>query len=362
MGNELAERHGQFSLSLCCSRKRKRLEMKIGLAYDLKEEVPLGKEHPEDALEEYDSLETVEAIAAAVECMGHSVVKLSGGRKFLANILQSDVDFVFNVSEGRGNYRSREAQIPAILEMLDIPYSGSDPQCLAVSLDKPLTKRLILAAGVRTPKWQVISNGRELEEVCRDSFPLPAFIKPAFEGSSKGIRLGCRVEAREQMARVTTALLEQYQQPIMVEEFISGDEVTVGVVGNSPPQIVGIMRILPRKRSSNFVYSLEVKRDWQNQVDYECPAQLEGKVLRKIADFSLRAFDTLGCRDFARLDFRLDQKGMPYFLEINPLPGLNPKSSDLPIMAYKMGWNYQSLISSVLNAALERYPGHQCAG
>ena len=335
--------------------------MKIGLAYDLKEEVPLGKEHPEDALEEYDSLETVDAIAAAVEYTGHSVVKLSGGRKFLANILQSDVDFVFNVSEGRGNYRSREAQIPAILEMLDIPYSGSDPQCLAVSLDKPLTKKLILAAGVRTPKWQVISNGRELEEVCRDSFPLPAFIKPAFEGSSKGIRLGCRVEAREQMARVTTALLEQYQQPIMVEEFISGDEVTVGVIGNSPPQIVGIMRILPKKRSSNFVYSIEVKRDWQNQVDYECPAQLEARVLKKIADFSLRVFDALGCRDFARLDFRLDQKGMPYFLEINPLPGLNPKSSDLPIMAYKMGWNYQGLISSVLNAALERYPEHRGA-
>ena len=335
--------------------------MKIGLAYDLKEEVTLDQEHPEDALEEYDSLETVDNIAAALEYLGHSVVKLSGGRKFLTNILQSDVDFVFNISEGRGNYRSREAQIPAILEMLDIPYSGSDPQCLAISLDKPLTKKLVQAAGVCTPRWQVVSDRRELEKVCQDSFPLPAFIKPAFEGSSKGIRLGCRVEDSEQMARVTAAILKQYQQPVMVEEFISGDEVTVGVVGNSPPQIVGIMRILPKKRSSNFVYSLEVKRDWQNQVDYECPAQLEAKVLKKIADFSLRAFDTLGCRDFARLDFRLDQKGMPCFLEINPLPGLNPKSSDLPILAYKMGWNYRGLISSVLNAALERYPEHRGA-
>jgi D-alanine-D-alanine ligase len=323
--------------------------------------VPLGKEHPEDALEEYDSLETVDAIAAALRHLGHSVVKLSGGRKFLTNILQSDVDFVFNICEGRGNYRGREAQIPAILEMLDIPYSGSDPQCLAVSLDKPLTKKLVQTAGVCTPKWEVVNDKQGIEKVCQDSFPLPAFIKPAFEGSSKGIRLGCRVEAREQMAGVTTALLEQYQQPIMVEEFVSGDEVTAGVVGNSPPQIVGIMRILPKKRGSNFVYSLEVKRDWQNQVDYECPAQLDARVLQKIADFSLRAFNTLGCRDFARLDFRLDKKGMPYFLEINPLPGLNPNSSDLPIMAYKMGWSYQSLISSVLNAALERYPEHRGA-
>jgi D-alanine-D-alanine ligase len=329
--------------------------MKIGLSYDLKNEITLAREHPEDALEEYDSLETVDAIAAVLESLGHSVVKLSGCRKFLANILQSDVDFVFNISEGRGNYRSREAQIPAVLEMLDIPYSGSDPQCLAVALDKPLTKKLVQAAGVRTPKWEVVGNRQKMEEVCHDSFPLPAFIKPAFEGSSKGIRLGCRVEDRRQMARVTATTLEQYRQPVMIEEFISGDEVTVGVVGNSPPQILGIMRILPRKRSNDFVYSLEVKRDWQNQVDYECPAQLEAKVLKKITDFSLRAFNTLGCRDFARLDFRLDQKGMPCFLEINPLPGLNPKSSDLPIMAYKMGWNYQSLISSVLNAALERY-------
>jgi len=148
---------------------------------------------------------------------------------------------------------------------------------------------------------------------------------------------------------------------VMVEEFISGDEVTVGMIGNNPPEIVGMMRILPKKKDKFFVYSLEVKRDWQNLVEYECPAQLESRVLKKLADFSLKAFEVLECRDFARMDFRLDQKGKPYFLEINPLPGLNPKSSDLPIMAYKMGWNYQRLISSVLNAALERYPEHRVA-
>jgi D-alanine-D-alanine ligase len=335
--------------------------MKIGLSYDLKEEVTLNKDYPEDALEEYDSLETVDSIKAAIESMGHSVVKLSGGKRFLSNIIESNVDFVFNIAEGRGNYRSREAQIPAVLEMLDIPYSGSDPQCLAVCLDKPVTKQLVQAAGVRTPKWQVISNRQEMEAVCQDSFPLPAFVKPAFEGSSKGVRLGCRVEGSEQMAEVTIALLEQYKQPVMVEEFISGDEVTVGMIGNNPPEIVGMMRILPKKKDKFFVYSLEVKRDWQNLVEYECPAQLESRVLKKLADFSLKAFEVLECRDFARMDFRLDQKGKPYFLEINPLPGLNPKSSDLPIMAYKMGWNYQRLISSVLNAALERYPEHRVA-
>jgi D-alanine-D-alanine ligase len=356
--SETVGKRGQFSLNLRCFQKGKKLEMKIGLASDLKEEVSLCRGYPEDALEEYDSQETVDAIAATLESLGHSVVRLSGGKRFLTNILQSNVDFVFNIAEGRGNYRSREAQIPAILEMLDIPYSGSDPQCLALCLDKPLTKKLVQGAGVCTPKWQVITDKRQLKEAHRDGFPSPAFIKPAYEGSSKGIRLGCRVNNLEQMAKTAAALLEQYQQPVMVEEFILGDEVTVGIVGNSPPQIVGIMRILPKRKDSFFVYSLEVKRDWQNLVEYQCPAQLESKVLHKIADFSLKAFEVLGCRDFARLDFRLDQEGIPYFLEINPLPGLNPKSSDLPIMTSKMGWSYQALIAAVLSTALERQPAH----
>jgi len=330
--------------------------MKIGLAYDLKEEVPLSQSCPEDALEEYDSLETVEAIALALESLGHSVVRLSGGKKFLTNIHQKNVDFVFNIAEGRGSYRSREAQIPAILEMLDIPYSGSDPQCLAICLDKPLTKKLVQTAGVCTPKWQVLTNGQQLEEISTDNFTFPAFIKPACEGSSKGIRLACRVEDPEQLRKIATSLLEQYQQPVMVEEFIPGDEVTVGIVGNSPPQIVGIMRILPKKEDRHFVYSLEVKRDWQHLVEYECPARIETEALHRLSDFSLKAFESLRCRDFARLDFRLSPDGMPYFLEINPLAGLNPRSSDLPIMAAKMGCDYRALIASILSAALARQP------
>ncbi len=144
----------------------------------------------------------------------------------------------------------------------------------------------------------------------------------------------------------------------MVEEFIIGDEVTIGIVGNSPPTVLGIMRIVPKKKSDYFVYSLEVKRDWENLVDYECPAQLEPAILQKITDSSLKAFEVLSCRDLARLDFRLSHDGTPYFMEINPLPGLNPKSGDLVIMAKKMGWTYPNLISAILGAALERYP--QC--
>jgi D-alanine-D-alanine ligase len=332
--------------------------MKIGLAYDLKESVLFAPGCTEDALEEYDSPETVEAIATALEKLGHSAVKLGGGREFITNILQNNIDFVFNISEGLGNYRSREAQIPATLEMLDIPYSGSDPQCLTICLDKPLTKRLAKTLGIRTPRWQLVTDYSQLKEIPPDGFPLPAFVKPAYEGSSKGIRLDSRAETVAQIAEIAAELLKQYGQPVMVEEFIAGDEVTVGVLGNSPAKVLGIMRVVAKKNSPYFIYSLEVKREWEQLVDYECPARLEAVTLEEIANSSLKVFKELGCRDFARLDFKLNAEGVPYFLEINPLAGLNPKSSDLPIMAYKLGWTYQALISAILNASLQRYP--QC--
>ncbi len=332
--------------------------MRIGLAYDLKEEVVTAGRAPDDALEEYDSPETVAGITLALETLGHAVVRVGGGREFLANILQNKVDFVFNIAEGRGTYRSRETQVPAVLEMLAIPYSGSDPQCLAVCLDKPLTKQLVDIAGVRTPKWQVVSSRQQLESIAWDKLAFPVFLKPAYEGSSKGIRQGSRLENSRQAITAAGALLEAYRQPVMVEEFIAGDEVTVGVVGNSPTRILGIMRVLPRERNADFIYSLEVKRDWERLVEYECPARLDAGILQEITGFSLKVFEVLGCRDFARVDFRVDKQGRPYFLEINPLPGLNPKSGDLVILAGKMGWSYQALISAIFEAALSRYP--QC--
>jgi D-alanine-D-alanine ligase len=328
--------------------------MKIGLAYDLKDEVALYTEHAEDALEEYDSPETVAAIARALEMLGHSVVRLGGGREFLANILKNNIDFVFNIAEGRGVYRSREAQVPSVLEMLGIDYSGSDPECLALCLDKPLTKRVLQAAGVTTPRWQVITDSRQLGEVTVSNFPLPAFVKPAYEGSSKGIRFASRVETVEQARRMATMLLEQYQQPVMVEEFIPGDEVTVGVI-DSPPRVFGIMRVLPKQGDNpNFTYSLEVKREWEDLVSYECPASLPLKTTEEIIWASLTAFEVLGCQDVARIDFRVDSEGKPWLLEVNPLPGLRPGYSDLPMMAERVGYDYDTLIGLILDSALKR--------
>ena len=331
--------------------------MQIGLSYDLKEAMPVEQAGCEDAFEEYDSPKTVESIASALEAEGHTVVMLGGGKQFLTNILHEKVDFVFNIAEGRGAYRSREAQLPSILEMLDIPYSGSDPQCLAISLDKPLTKKIVAAAGVCTPKCCVITHSQEIRNMTSCGFPFPAILKPAYEGSSKGIRLSSVADNPEQAIEAADRLLQNYGQPVMLEEFIAGDEVTMGIIGNSPPKVLGMMRILPKRKNGYFVYSLEVKRNYLDLVDYECPAHLEQKVLQNLEASGLNAFKALGCRDFARLDFRVSPDGVPYFLEINPLPGLGAHS-DLVIMAKELGWTHRELINAVLNVALERYP--QC--
>jgi len=331
--------------------------MKIGLAYDLKESVTLESGSPEDALEEYDSAATVELIARSLESHGDSVVMLGGGREFLHNIVNEPVDFVFNISEGRGNYRSREAQVPSVLEMLGIPYSGSDPQCLSICLDKPLTKTLVAAAGVSTPRFCVVTDVRQLNEVLWEQYSFPVIIKPAYEGSSKGIRQASLAENPDDADTLVAHLIDSYQQPMMVEEFITGEEVTVGIVGNSPPKIVGTMRVVPRQKHNRFIYSLEVKRDWQTLVDYECPARFGEETFSAINTSSLKAFEALGCRDFARLDFRVNSDGTPFFIEINPLPGLGTHS-DLYIMATKMGWEHAQLVGGILDAALQRYP--QC--
>jgi D-alanine-D-alanine ligase len=200
--------------------------MRIGLSYDLKAEVP-DNITVDDALEEYDSLETVEIISGAIETKGHQVVWLGGGEQFLDSIRREEINFVFNIAEGRGNFRSREAQVPSVLEMLNIPYSGSDPQTLAVCLDKPMTKKLLSAEGIRTPRWLVVDNEESQSLLPLDSFNFPVIIKPAYEGSSKGIRQTSVAHSLHQAVNEIRRLLEIYRQPVMVEEFIDGDEVTV---------------------------------------------------------------------------------------------------------------------------------------
>jgi D-alanine-D-alanine ligase len=326
--------------------------MKVGITYDLKNDVPAPLDAPDDYQEEYDSPATVEAVAAVLRGLGHEVMKLGDGRPLLQRLLTDPPDFVFNFAEGQGIGRSREARVPAVLEMLGIPYTGSDPLTLAVTLDKDCAKRLVHSAEVVVARSTVVEPGdHELAAV--QHLPYTAIIKPAWEGSSKGIRGKCVVDTSEECVAAITRLRQGHAQPILVEEYIEGDELTVGVIGNDPPRVIGVMRVLPQQPTRRFVYSLEVKRDWQRQVRYECPARLPAGQLKAVEDAALKAYRALGCRDVARVDFRL-RDGIPYFLEVNPLPGLNPESGDLVILAQLSGWTYEQLIGGVFQAALDR--------
>jgi len=324
--------------------------VRIGLAYNVKPADP--PEHlPEDAFEEYDSEATVGHICDALTHLGHEVRRLPAGPQFLDIVRKTPLDLVFNIAEGDGG-RCREAHIPAVLEMLGIPYVGSDPLTLSVTLDKPVAKKLVEHEGFPTPPFRTYRHADEFT-----SWPLsfPVIVKPAFEGSSKGVRLSSRACDFEQAREMVRFVTDTYRQDALVEVFVTGAEVTVGILGNDPPRVAGMMEIVPKSvRQSEFVYSLEVKRDWENQVSYRIPPALPEPVLAKIERYALGIYKVLGCLDFSRIDFRLDQEGTPQFIECNPLPGLSPGYGDLPIMLESVGVPYLSLIDEILSHALIR--------
>jgi D-alanine-D-alanine ligase len=329
--------------------------MQIGITYDLKADSPVSPGAPDDLYEEFDSPATIEAIARVLRDLGHDVRKLGDGRGLLEQLLANPPDFVFNFAEGQGTGRSREARVPAVLEMLGIPHTGSDPLTLSVTLDKECAKRLAASYGIEVPKGVTVNpSTKDLKVDWLQGLRFPLIVKPAWEGSSKGIRNRCLVEDANRLHSVFRELSGAYQQPLLVEEYIQGDEITVGIIGNKQPQVLGIMRVLPVQPTERFVYGLEVKRDYLRQVRYECPAKLPPRQYQAVENVARTVFLALGCRDVARVDFRL-RDGVPYFLEVNPLPGLNPESSDLVIMAKLVGWTYPQLIGAILQAALDRH-------
>ena len=253
-------------------------------------------------------------------------MKLGDGRELLRRLLADPPDFVFNFAEGQGIGRSREARVPAVLEMLGIPYTGSDPLTLAVTLDKDCAKRLVASAGVAVPRWRASlqperrpATDRRLGTGCR----YPSSSSRPGKARARASAASAWSTTADELLDAVDGLRRDHRQPILVEEFIHGDELTVGIVGNDPPRILGVMRVVPRQPTDRFVYSLEVKRDWRRQVRYECPPRLPADDVEAVEQAALTAYRVLGCRDVARIDFRL-RDGVPYFLEVNPLPGLNP--------------------------------------
>jgi D-alanine-D-alanine ligase len=320
-------------------------KLKIALVCNIK------RNRGDDREAEFDEPETIEALKKAISSGGFEVCVLEAEGDFLAAVQAAKPDLVFNISEGLYG-RSREGQIPAMLEYLQIPFVGSDAVTLGLALDKALTKRLVQTAGVLTPAFWLL--GRE------DPLPMgltyPLIVKPDAEGSSKGISDHAVCQNQEELTSLLKEDRKKYAGDFLLEAYIDGREFTVGILGNGADvRAFEPMEIIYRQlRGAYKVYSYEVKRNFRAYISYQCPPSLSEKQLRGLKAAALKAYQVLGCRDLARIDFRMDEKGQAYFIEANPLPGLAPDYSDYPMLAQFNGLSYSALILAVLQAALKR--------
>ena len=345
-----AERQG-----LGAEQRRARLsgagQLKVGLTYNLKR---ITAQHAEDddSEAEYDSAHTIDALASAIASHGHQVVRLEATRDIVRRLPDADVDLVFNLAEGlRG--RGREAHVPALLEMLDIQFTGSDAATMAVALDKHLAKAVVAAGGVPVPLGLTMQSG---DDALPPGFVFPAIVKPNTEGSSKGVQPRCVVENIEQLRAEVTAQCARYQQPVVVEEFLPGREFTVAVLGpQHAPRVLPPMEIVfVNPDSKHPVYAFGDKLDWSKKIRYDRPAQTDARLAQELLDVTLGAWRALGCRDVARFDLRCDAQGRVRFIEVNTLPGITPGWSDLCMIAEGAGMSYQALIGEILQPAVER--------
>jgi D-alanine-D-alanine ligase len=325
--------------------------LRVGFTFNVKRVKPTH-DAQEDSEAEYDSPTTLQAIREAIASWGHEVVDLEATAE-LPSLLQSQpVDVVFNIAEGFKG-RNRESQVPALLELLDIPYTGSDPATLSLALDKALAKKIVRQAGVMTPLFQLMHTGKErlLKE-----FTYPLMVKPVAEGSSKGVVSKSVCHSEAELREVVKEIVGKYDQPALIEEYISGREFTVGLLGERRPRVLAPMEIVfLDKEDKTPVYSFQHKLDWSDSIRYDVPAKLDPAQSEKLKAAARTAFMTLGCRDVARIDFRMDEKGRIYFIECNPLPGLTPGWSDLVLIAQGSGMDYRTLISEIMTGAIRRY-------
>jgi D-alanine-D-alanine ligase len=328
------------------------MKLKVGITYNLKKEFSQQENQPIDFLEEFDAEETIDAIRKVMEGEGHDVIKLGGGAGLIDRLKQTPVDIVFNIAEGLHG-RNREAHIPALLEFLNIPYTGSDPLTLSLTLDKAMAKRVVMSQNIPTPRFKKVERVEDLHGL---DLRYPLFIKLCHEGSSKGVRLDSKISDAQSLREKTARLLKTYGSPVLVEEFVKGPEFTVGILGNENPFVLGVMQIEIKGRApEESIYSLEIKREWEEKVRYHCPPSIGQDLLRKIEEVALRSYRALECRDVSRVDIRVGEDRTPYFLEINPLPGLSPVYGDLVMIARSMGWDYDRLVKTIFHHALKRY-------
>jgi len=311
----------------------------------------VGDGQPDDWYEEFDSDETIASIRDALQELVGRVVPIEADRSLPRRLAAGGYDFAFNFAEGTGR-RCREAIPAAVCELLGLPFSGSDLLTLGLTLDKDMTRRVV-ASEVRVPRAVLVQREEDLG--CLGDLAYPVIVKPNDEGSSKGIRDNPIADDAPEARRRCGWLRDRYGCPAIVEEFIDGTEVTAGILGNSPGErLLGLMEIEPVGEASRFVYSLEVKRDWRRRVVYHVPPRLDAQALAEIGEAAIKAFRLLGCRDVARMDFRLDGSGRLFFLECNALPGLNAANSDLVLLS-RGTFTQRRLVQEIFLEAVRRH-------
>ena len=324
---------------------------KVGLTYDLKTDYEFKENDPPDANAEFDHPSTIDVIAQAIESQGFLVKRIGNVSHLLENLDNLDVDIVFNISEGLSG-RNRESQVPTLLEMKGIPFVGADALTLSLTLDKIMAKKIFIAGGIPTPKFFEAKDTAALKDTDHLKFPL--IVKPRFEGSSKGLSEASRVENIEEMKKQVEYIINIYKQPALIEEFIRGEEFTVAIVDNDPPEVMPLVQIKidgKLKLNDKFYTFARISSD---RLEYICPAHINRNLKKKISELALKTYNAVECLDFGRVDFRVNQEGKPYVLEINPLPSLSTEDVFM-VVAKEIGISYEEIIGKILNSALKRY-------
>jgi D-alanine-D-alanine ligase len=320
----------------------------IGITYDLRDE-HLQRGLSEEETAEFDSEETIHAIAAGLDRLGHQAQRIGSIRRLTSRLADGERwDLVFNIAEGTNGF-SRESQVPALLDAYHIPYTFSDAVVLGLTLHKALAKHVVRDMGIRTPDFVVVESDADL-----DAFALafPVFVKPVAGGSSMGISRASKVSQLDALVPICRELRDRFHQPVLVESFLPGREFTVGIVGTGfTARAIGTLEIVLQPEAEPEVYSFANKQHYDTLVRYRLADDVSAC---QAADLALHVWRRLNCRDAGRVDVRLDSSRRPSFLEVNPLAGLHPRHSDLVILCRMVGIGFEQLLQMIVESAQRR--------
>lgn len=325
--------------------------MKIGMTFDLRDEY-LAAGYSEEATAEFDRADTIDSLENALRALGHQTDRIGHLKQLVSRLAAGDRwDLVFNICEGMHGI-AREAQVPALLEAYEIPCTFADPVVMSVCLHKGLTKTLVEKAGLPTPQFAVVENMADVKNV---KLPYPLFAKPIAEGTGKGISPASCISSFEELQGVCGELLQRFDQPVLVETYLCGREFTVGLLGSGDEaRVLGTLEIVLLSNAEPGAYSYTNKERCEELVRYDLVSGINDHEVKEAERIALAAWKELQGRDGGRIDLRSDGNGQPSFIEANPLAGLHPEHSDLPMIATKVGMPYQQLINEIVQSATKR--------